>query len=60
MSDHDSKSPPHAVPPLDRAEVARFLREQPPHTVPPRIPDRPVPGLVAASLLGQRVVRRFE
>lgn len=52
--------PPSPVPPLDRAEVARFLREQPPHAVPPRTPDRPVPGLVAAQVLGHRVVRRFE
>jgi hypothetical protein len=61
MTPDDPKhAPPYAVPPVDRAEVARFLREQPPLDVPRRQIDRPVPGLVAAGLLGGRIVRRFE
>ena len=45
--------------PLDRREVARFLREQPPLAVPRRSWNGELPGLVALPLLGFRVVRRL-
>lgn len=46
--------------PPDRREVARFLREQPPTRVPPRTIAPTLPGLIALSLSGYRVIRRFE
>jgi hypothetical protein len=49
-----------AVPAEGRREVARFLREQPPRDVPRRSWAAPTPGLVALSLLGGRVIRRFD
>jgi hypothetical protein len=42
---------------LDRAEVARFLRPQPPRTIPRHTFLPLVPGLIARTLLGHRVIR---
>jgi hypothetical protein len=41
----------------DRREVARFLREQPPLLVPRSTITAPLPGLIALSLWGYRVIR---
>lgn len=38
-------------------EFARFLRPQPPPEVPPRSVYTPLPGLLARSLLGDRVIK---
>jgi hypothetical protein len=44
----------------DRREVARFLREQPPMLVPRSPYATPLPGLIALSVLGYRVIRRYQ
>jgi hypothetical protein len=51
---------PPQPPPIDRQEVARFLRPQPPWPVPRRTFAAAPPGLVAGSCLGYRVIRRLQ
>lgn len=45
---------------VDPYEVARFLRPQPPIPVPPRTFAQPLPGLLAYTLLGNRVITRYQ
>jgi len=49
--------PPPAAPAVTDPEFARFLRPQPPPEVPPRSVYTPLPGLLARSLLGDRVIK---
>lgn len=43
--------------PLDRAEVARFLRPQPPRPIPRHTFLPRIPGLIGLPLMGYRVIR---
>jgi hypothetical protein len=55
----DAPTDPHApaAPAVTDPECARFLRPQPPPEVPPRSVYAPLPGLLARSLLGDRVIK---
>jgi hypothetical protein len=44
----------------DRREVERFLRVQPIAEIPRRSAPTGTPGLIAAQLLGYRVIRRLD
>ena len=51
-------APPSELVRLHSAEeIARFLKEQPPMPVPPRSFAPILPGLIAFSVLGARIVR---
>jgi hypothetical protein len=43
---------------VDPGERERFLRPQPPRPIPRRTYDPPAPGLLARTLLGDRVYKR--
>jgi hypothetical protein len=56
-SDPPAPDPAAAAPAVTDPEFARFLRPQPPPEVPPRALYTPLPGLLARSLLGDRVIK---
>jgi hypothetical protein len=51
-------TPPAATLRPTEDELARFLKPQPPTPIPPRTHAAPPPGLLARSLLGDRVIKR--
>lgn len=54
----DPRDPPAPPPPVDdRDELARCLRPQPPAEIPRRSTAYALPGLLARSLLGDRVIK---
>lgn len=56
----EARPAPPPPPPSPRPhddERARFLRPQPPAEIPTRTPYGPLPGLLARSLLGDRVIK---
>ena len=58
MKDRDLPAGEAATAVYDPLEVARFLRPQPPAPIPPRTYAQPLPGLIAYTLLGGRVITR--
>jgi len=54
----DPREPPPLAPPADdQDERARCLRPQPPAEIPARATTYALPGLLARSLLGDRVIK---
>lgn len=53
----DSPVEPSTACRVDAREVARFLRPQPPLPIPERTRPQPAGGLLARSLLGDRVYK---